>query len=329
LGIDPVRWGVLSTARINEAVIRGARKSDRVAIVAVASRDQARADAYAREHGYTRGYGSYEALLEDPELEAIYISLPNSLHVEWSIRALEAGKHVLCEKPLDRSPAEVERAFDAAEAADRFLMEAFMWRHHPQSVRLKQLVDEGAIGELRLVSSAFSFQLTRLEDVRMRPELQGGSLLDVGCYCVSAARLLAGEPEVVYGEEVLSTSGVDVRFAATLRFPGDVLAHLDCAFDLPARSVIEVVGSEGSLVASDPFILGDGRGLELRRGGTTERVDPGHTNKYQLEFENLSDAIRGRADPLLGRDDAVGQARTLHGLLRSAEHGEAVRPADS
>jgi xylose dehydrogenase (NAD/NADP) len=329
MSAEPVRWGVLSTARINDAVIRGARKSDRVAIVAVASRDLARADAYARANAYPRAYGSYEALLEDPELEAIYISLPNSLHVEWSIRALEAGKHVLCEKPLDCSAAEVERAFDAAEAADRFLMEAFMWRHHPQTLRLKDLVDEGAIGELRLVASAFSFQLTRLEDVRMQPELQGGSLLDVGCYCVSAARLLAGEPKVVYGEHVLSSSGVDVRFAATMRFPGEVLAHLDCAFDLPARSMIEVVGSEGSLVASDPFILGDARGLELRREGVVEPVAAEHTNKYQLEFENLSDAIRGRAEPLLGRADAVGQARTLDALLRSAEREEAVRPAGS
>ena len=329
MSADPVRWGVLSTARINDAVIRGARKSDRVDVLAVASRDQDRADRYARENGYPRAYGSYDALLEDPDVEAIYVSLPNSLHVEWSIRALQAGKHVLCEKPLDRSPAEVERAFDAAEAADRFLMEAFMWRHHPQTLRLKQLVDEGAIGDLRLVASAFSFQLTRLEDVRMRPELQGGSVLDVGCYCVSAARLLGGEPDVVYGEQVLASSGVDVRFAATMRFPGDVLAHFDCAFDLPVRSVLEVVGSEGSLVASDPFILGDDRALELRRGGSAERVDPGHTNKYQLEFENLSDAIRGRADPLLARDDAVGQARALDALLRSAERGEVVRPADS
>ena len=329
MGVEPVRWGVLSTARINDAVIRGARKSDRVDVLAVASRDQARAEAYARANGYERAYGSYEALLEDPDLEAVYISLPNALHVEWSVRALEAGKHVLCEKPLDRRPEEVERAFEAAEAADRFLMEAFMWRHHPQTRQLEQLVDEGAIGELRLVHSAFSFQLTRLEDVRMRPELQGGSLLDVGCYCVSAARLLAGEPEVVHGEQTLSRSGVDVRFAATLRFAGDVLAHFDCAFDLPARSVIEAVGSEGSLVASDPFILGDGRGLELRRDGTAERVETGHTNKYQLEFENLGDAIRGRAEPLLGREDALGQARTLAALLDSAERGAPVRPAGS
>jgi predicted dehydrogenase len=326
---EPVRWGVLSTARINDSVLRGARKSLRLEVVAVASRDQERADAYAREREIPRAHGSYEALVQDPDVEAVYVSLPNALHVEWSIRALEAGKHVLCEKPLDRRPEEVERAFDAAERADRLLMEAFMWRHHPQSRRLKELVEEGAIGELRLVRSQFSFQLTRLEDVRMRPELQGGSLLDVGCYCVSAARLLAGEPETVYGEQVLSSSGVDVRFAATMRFPGDVLAHFDCAFDLPLRGEVEAVGSEASLFAWDPFILGDDRRLELRRGDKAERVPVEHTNKYQLELENLSDAIRGRADPLLGREDAVAQARALDALLRSAESGEPVRAARS
>jgi predicted dehydrogenase len=321
---EPVRWGFLSTARINDAVLRGARKSDRLEVAAVASRDHARAEAYARERDIPRAHGSYEALLEDPDIDAVYISLPNSLHVEWTVRALEAGKHVLCEKPLDRRPQEVERVFDAAERADRLLMEAFMWRHHPQSRRLKELVEEGAIGELRLVASAFSFQLTLLEDVRLRPELQGGSLLDVGCYCVSAARLLAGEPEVVYGEQVLSPTGVDVRFAATMRFPRDVLGHFDCAFDLPLRGVVEAVGSEGSVLASDPFILGDERALELRRGDGVEQVAVDHTNKYQLELENLSDAIRGQAEPLLGREDAVAQARALDGLLRSAETGEPV-----
>jgi xylose dehydrogenase (NAD/NADP) len=323
---EPVRWGFLSTAQINDAVLRGARKSDRLEVVAVASRDQRRAEAYARERGIPRAHGSYEALLEDPDVEAVYISLPNSLHVDWSIRALEAGKHVLCEKPLDRRPEEVERAFDAAEAADRLLMEAFMWRHHPQSHRLKELVDEGAIGELRLVRAAFSFQLTRLEDVRMRPELDGGSLMDVGCYCISGARFLAGEPETVFGEQVLSATGVDVRFAATMRFPGDVLAHFDCAFDLPRRNELEAVGSGGSLRLPDPWII-DERALELRRDGRVEAVPVGHTNKYQLELENLGDAIRGRADPLLGREDAVSQARALDAVLRSAAAGEPVRPA--
>jgi D-xylose 1-dehydrogenase (NADP+, D-xylono-1,5-lactone-forming) len=175
----------------------------------------------------------------------VYISLPNSLHVEWSIRALEAGKHVLCEKPLSRHADEVERAFDAAERAHRFLMEGFMYRHHPQTKRVAELVADGAIGELRLVRSAFSFALAELGDVRMRPELDGGSLMDVGCYCVSFTRVLAGEPESASGYQVLGSTGVDVRFTGTLSLPDGVLAHFDCGFDLPRRSVLEAFGSEG------------------------------------------------------------------------------------
>src|SRR5918999_1070811 len=149
--MEPVRWGLLSTARINQAVLEPARQSDRAEVIAVASRDEQRAEAYARGHDVRRAYGSYEALLQDPDVEAVYISLPNSLHVDWSIRALEAGKHVLCEKPLDRRPERVERAFDAAERAGRFLMEAFMYRHNPQTRRFKELVEEGVIGRMRLV----------------------------------------------------------------------------------------------------------------------------------------------------------------------------------
>ena len=323
-----VTWGLLSTARINDAVLAGAARSDRVCIAAVASRDQDRADAYARERGIERAYGTYEALLADPELEAVYIGLPNSLHVEWSIRALEAGKHVLCEKAFDKRADRVEEAFDAAERADRFLMEGFMYRHHPQTKRLVQLVDEGAVGELRLVRTSFSFALTELGDVRMRPELDGGSVTDVGCYCVSGIRLLAGEPRSVTAAQVLGSTGVDVRFTGTLSFPGDVLGQFDCAFDLPRRSGLEVVGSDGVALVAAPFTIGShgigGSGIELRRGDHVETVRAEEANHFQLELENLSDAIRGLGDPLLGREDAVGQARVIEALYRAAEDGVAV-----
>src|SRR5436190_11712739 len=171
-----MRLGILPTARINRAVLTGARLSERVEVVAVASRDSARAEAYAHEHDIERAHGSYEALLEDPGVDAVYISLPNSLHVPWSIRALEAGKHVLCEKPLDRRPEEVERAFDAAGRAGRILTEAFMYRHHPQTKRLAELVASGAIGALRLVRSSFSFTVADEANVRLSAELDGGSL---------------------------------------------------------------------------------------------------------------------------------------------------------
>jgi xylose dehydrogenase (NAD/NADP) len=313
--------GILSTARINDPVLAGAALSDRVRVAAVASRDRRRAEEYARERGIERAYGSYEELVADPELEAVYISLPNSLHFEWSIRALESGKHVLCEKPFDRRPERVEEAFDAAERADRLLMEAFMWRHHPQTKRLVELVDEGTIGELRLIRSALSGTLTHLGDVRMRPELDGGALMDSGCYCVSAARLLAGEPESVSGRQVIGSTGVDVRFAGTMVFPGNVLAQFDCAMDLFQRAAIEAIGSEGMIRVPDPISI-ERAGIELHRDGSVERIGVEQADRYQLQFDNFADAIRGRAEPLLGREDAVGQARVIEALYAdAAAHG--------
>jgi xylose dehydrogenase (NAD/NADP) len=312
------RFGIISTARINRLVIAGARKSGRVEVAAVASRDQVRAEAYAREQGIDRAYGSYEALLADPELDAVYISLPNSMHVEWSIRALEAGKHVLCEKPLTRRFAEAEQAFDVAERTGRLLMEGFMYRHNPQTARLSALVAEGAIGELQLVRAAFSFTVDNPSNIRMLAELDGGALMDVGCYCVNASRLLAGEAADVYGSQVLGPGGADVRFATTIRFPRDVLGQFDCGLDLPTRDELEVIGSEGSLFLDDPFHCRTPV-IELRRDGDTERIELEPADSYQLELENMGDAIRGEAEPLLGRADAVGQARTIEELYRSAE----------
>ena len=317
------KWGIISTAHINRLVLAGARESEQVDVIAVSSRDQARAEAYAREQGIERAYGSYEALLADPDVEAVYISLPNSLHVEWSIHALEAGKHVLCEKPLDRRPEEVERAFDAADRAGRILAEAFMWRHNPQTAKLLELVGSGAIGELRLVRSAFSFSLDEPENVRLAADLDGGALMDVGCYCVSGSRLLGGEPESVYGEQVSGESGVDVLFAATMRFPGDVLAQFECGFVLPDRDELDVVGSEGSLFLDDPWHARTPV-LELRRDEGVEEIVLQPADSYRLELENLGDAIAGRAQPLLGREDAVGQARTIDALYRSAAAGAPI-----
>ena len=247
-----VRFGILSTARINELVLAGARESELVEVTAVASRDQARAEEYAREHGIPRAHGSYEQLLADPELDAVYISLPNSLHVEWSIKALEAGKHVLCEKPLSRRPDDVERAFDVADRTGLLLTEAFMYRHNPQTARLTELVGSGAIGELCVVRAAFTFTLSDPANVRLAADLDGGALMDVGCYCVSGSRLLAGEPERVFGVATIA-SGVDVQLAGTMSFPGDVVAQFDCGFTLPGRDELEAVGTEGSIFLDDPW----------------------------------------------------------------------------
>jgi xylose dehydrogenase (NAD/NADP) len=317
------RWGIISTAHINRLVLAGARESERVDVVAVASRDRTRAEAYAREHGIERGYGSYEDLLADPEVEAVYISLPNSLHVEWSVRALEAGKHVLCEKPLDRRPEAVERAFDAADRAGRILSEAFMYRHNPQTAKLLELLADGAIGALKVVRSAFSFSLSDPENVRLAEHLDGGALMDVGCYCVSGSRLLAGEPETVYGAQVIGASGVDVLFAGMLSFPGNVVAHFDCGFVLHDRDELEVVGDEGALFLDDPWHARTPV-IELRRDGRVETIALEPVDSYRLELENMSAAIAGAGDPLLGREDAVGQASTIAALYRSAAEGAPI-----
>jgi predicted dehydrogenase len=312
-----VKWGILSTADINRKVIPGAHASDKVDLVAVASREQGRADAYAREWDIPRAYGSYEALLADSDIEAVYISLPNTLHAEWSIKALDAGKHVLCEKPFTRHSEEVEASFDAAERNGRLLSEAFMYRHNPQTAKLVELVRDGAIGELRLIRSAFSYGLYDPENIRLRMDVEGGALMDVGCYNVSGSRLLGGEPERVWGEAWYGPSGTDWVFNGTLRFPGDVLATFDCATALSERDELEAIGSEGSLFLDDPWHCVHPV-IELRRDDGVERIELERVDSYQLELENLSDAIRGEAALLLGREDALGQAKALEALHRSA-----------
>jgi xylose dehydrogenase (NAD/NADP) len=319
----PMRLGIVSTAHINRLVIPCAHASDKVELVAVASRDVARAQEYAREWEIERAYGSYEALLDDPDVDAVYISLPNTLHCEWSVKAVQAGKHVLCEKPLSRHPDEVERAFDAAESAGRVLTEAFMYRHNPQTARFGQLVDEGVIGEPRVVRSAFSYSLYDPENIRLRTDVEGGSLMDVGCYCVSGSRLLAGEPTAVYGQAFIGPTGTDWVFTGAMSFPSDVHATFDCGTCLPERDELEVIGTEGSLFLDDPWHCRTPV-IDLRRGDAVDRIELDPVDSYRLELENLSDAINGEAPLLLGREDAVGQARALEALHRSAESGTVV-----
>jgi predicted dehydrogenase len=324
-GPEPVRWGILSTAKIARSLLAGAREARGVEVVAVASRDRARGEAFAAEHGIGTVHDSYDAMLEDPGVEAVYVPLPNSMHVPWSIRALEAGKHVLVEKPLTRRVVEAEAAFDAAERAGRLLMEAFMWRYHPQTETLTRLISDGAIGELRVVRAAFGFDLEPgAVNVRWSGELEGGALMDVGCYCVSALRLLAGEPERVSAELVEGGEGVDRRVAAVLRFPGDVVGTLDCAFDVPYRAGVEVVGETGTLVSLDPW-HGKAPSLSIQRPGADhEPVPVQAADPYGLELEDFSAAVREGREPRLGRADAVGQARTIEALYRAAAERRAV-----
>ncbi|MCU1500297.1 MAG: gfo/Idh/MocA family oxidoreductase [Acidimicrobiales bacterium] len=322
-----LRWGVLSTARINDALL-GAGAAD---VVAVASRSGERAEAYAKARGLPRAFGSYEALLADPDIDAVYISLPNGMHVPWSIRALEAGKHVLCEKPLSRSADAVRAAFDAAQRAGRLLVEGFMWRHHPQVARAQQLLADGAVGRVSLLRARFSGPISPTDraavDPRLRRDLEGGALMDVGCYCVSGVRALAGaEPEAVHAMRIAGGEDVDEVLAGLLRFPGDVLASIDCGFILAEEDVLEAVGDAGILRLTDPWHA-RAPVIEIDRGGGdgVERIEVERVNHYALELQAFEAAVRGERPPLPDRADSEGQARTIEALYASAERG-AVTP---
>ena len=319
-----MRLGLLSTANINLQILQGAAESDRVEVVAVGSRDGARSQAYAAEHGIPRAHATYEELLEDPDVDGIYISLPNGMHHEWTMRSLAAGKHVLCEKPYSRHPAEVEEAFDAAEAAGLILTEAFMYRHHPQTKEVERLVREGAIGRLRSIRVVFSFPLTDLSNVRADPELDGGALMDVGCYCVSGARIVAGDPVSVLAEQVTGETGIDMALYGTMRFWDDVVAQFEASFMAPQRQGLEIVGDDGVLRVEAPWRIDWGGELVLEREEGVERIEVESANSYRLELENFADAATFVGSPLLGRDDAAAQARTIDALYRSAAEGTRI-----
>lgn len=314
---DRVRWGLLGTGDITGKLLRGARLSNQLDVVAVGSRTDGRARAFAADNGIGRAHGSYEALLADPDVDAVYISLPNSLHHAATLQSLAAGKHVLCEKPYTRRPAEVEEAFDAAERGGLVLQEAFMWRHTPQVRRMLDLLPR--VGPVRTIRSTFSYVLSDETNVRVAAHLDGGSLMDVGCYCVSGARLIAGEPERVMAEQVLDEAGVERRMSALMRFPGDVMATFTCGFDSTTHESLEVIGRDGRILLLDPWHSTTG---VLYLDDELIQVEP--TNPYQLELEDMGAAIRGERPALLGRADALGQARTIDALYRSAEAGAPV-----
>jgi D-xylose 1-dehydrogenase (NADP+, D-xylono-1,5-lactone-forming) len=327
----PIRWGVLSTANIARLVIQANRGSKVTRFVAVASRDPAKAQRFAAELGLEASFGSYQALLASDLVDAVYVALPVSMHTPWTLRALEAGKHVLCQKPLATGPTDAARCFDAAEAAGRVAVEGFMWRHHPQTVLARRLLAEGAIGRLATIRAALSVAVPPA-DIRRSPDLGGGALYDLACYCVSAARLFGGHPTRVWAERVLDAAagpdgGVDLRLAATLRLPGELLALFDVGLDLPWRDELELVGTGGRLTVPDPWLCRVGA-VQLETGGRTQRLpaDPDgafgltgeEADAYRIEFDVVSAAVAAGDPTEFGRADAVDQAAALEAVARSA-----------
>ncbi len=320
-----LNWGLLSTARINRALIPPLRASRRNRLAAVASRNQAAAEAYAREWNISLALGSYEALINHTEIDVIYVSLPNHLHAEWSIKALRAGKHVLCEKPLALTLGEVDAMIAASQETGKVLTEAFMYRHHPQTLKVKQILDSGALGKLQMIKGAFTFTLARSGDIRLKKEMGGGSLWDVGCYPVSYARMLVGkEPLEVFGWQAKGAGGIDETFVGQMRFPDDVYAQFDCGFKSPPRAYMEIVGAEGVLQIPQPFKPGSAERIHLTKRDKTEIVEIEGQELYLGEVEDLADAIVLGAPPRISLADSRGNTATLLALIRSAELGKPV-----
>jgi xylose dehydrogenase (NAD/NADP) len=314
----PVRLGIIGTGGILARFLPGAQRSTAIDVAAVASRDGERARSYAADHGIRKAHDSYDALLADPEVEAVYIPLPNAMHHPWTMRSLAAGKHVICEKPYSTIAAEVDEAHDLADANGLVLTEGFMWRHSPHALRFMEELPR--IGELRTIRSTFSFQIESEEDIRLSRDLAGGSLMDVGTYCVSASRLIAGrEPLAALGIAWPAPSGVDDRFSGILDFGDGIVATLTSGFR-SEHSSMEAIGSKGSLYLDDPF-QGHATTLIATDGFQEEiaRVDP-----YELELDDFAAAIRGEHPVRLGRTDMLGQARALAALYESAESGAQV-----
>ncbi len=321
-----LRWGLLSTARINRSVIPPIRGSVRSELHAVASRDVVKAKEYAREWHIPHACGTYEELLARADIDAIYNPLPNHLHAEWSIRAAEAGKHVLCEKPLALTLDEVDRMMAAAKQNNVVIAEAFMYKHHPQTLKVLELLEQEAIGELLLVKGAFTFDLTRPDDVRWVPEWGGGSIWDVGCYPISFTRLVArAEPAEVFGWQVSSSTGVDVVFSGQMRFAGGLLAQFDCGFRAPYRTAIEIVGTKGAIELGSPFKPAGGEWIKIKRGDRVDKIRSPEYELYRGEIEDMEGAVLDGQPPRISLESSRANVATILALLESARGGQVVR----
>lgn len=321
-----LNWGLLSTARINRALIPPLRASKRNQLVAVASRTQGAADQYAREWKIPRAYGSYEALVADPEIDVIYNPLPNRFHAEWTIKAVEAGKHVLCEKPLALSVEEVDAVQSAARKHGRVVAEAFMYRHHPQTLKVQEIVKSGSLGTLKLVRGCFSFLLSREGDIRLNPAIGGGSIWDVGCYPISYTRNVLGEnPLEVFGWQVTSPTGIDETFIGQMQFDHDIVTQFDCSFVVPLRWFMEIVGSEATLNVPSPFKPQTDEKIYVTRDDKTETIKIKGQELYIGEVEDMADAILFGREPRVSLDDSRANVAVILALLESARVGQPVK----
>ncbi len=320
---DRLNWGILSTARINRRIIPPLRQAPRSELIAVAGRDRERTRDFARGWGIRKVFPSYQELLDCPLVNVVYIPLPNSLHREWVTRAVRAGKHVLCEKPLGLTAAEVEMMAAAAREAGVVLLEGMAYRMHPQFLRLQSLIREGLIGRVRLIRSWFRFTLCPGENIRWSKEMGGGVLLDVGCYPVSFCLAVAGSiPESVSCSQLIGETGVDILSSGQLIFPAGPFAQIDCAFTLPYGVGAEVIGEEGVLRVHNPWqpdIDGKSSGLiHLAPDDTETAISIPHQDPYLCEIEALEAAVLDGVSPPYPVAESEKTAAAIDALYRSA-----------
>jgi D-xylose 1-dehydrogenase (NADP+, D-xylono-1,5-lactone-forming) len=334
----PLRIGILGTAKIARSFVAAVRPSKQVRVAAIASRDAAAARAFAQEFSIARHFGAYEALLADPDIDAVYIPLPNSLHAEWSIAALSAGKHVLCEKPLSATAAEARAMFDAARRHGVHLVEGYPYRAQPQTLKLSELLDAGVIGEVRLIQASFGFTLGAGENIRLSPQLAGGALMDVGTYPVSLVRMIAkARPTRVHAVAQWTMSGVDGALAATLEFASGLFAQITCSFGTCVHRQALIAGSHGVIQTTylnhttPPDAV-----LRLRVGTDKDAVDSiaqtAAVNGFLAEAESFERLVRRGPTHWLGTTprESIDIMLTLEAILRSARSGAAVEiSADS
>ena len=323
--MQALRWGILGTARINRRVIPAMRLARRSELAAVASRGRARAEQYAAEWSIPRAIAGYQALLDDPGIDAVYIPLPNTDHVPWTLAAIAAGKHVLCEKPLALDPADVDRIVAAAAAAGVVVEEGFMYRHEPMTGRVIGLLNDGAVGSVRAIVSGFTFALGTGANIRMDRALGGGALWDVGSYPVTYAQLIAGhEPKMVFGSAHWAPSGVDEEFMGLLRFdPGGLTANIYAGFRAAYRTWLEVIGTEGSLTVPHPFRPGPLETLELERNGAVEQIAvAGSPEIFVREIEDFEASVLDGAPQIVSLAESRRTATTLLALDASARYSQ-------
>ena len=322
---EALRWGILSTANIGRAaVIPAIHHSASGEVIAVASREYDRAREFAEANAIPNALGSYEALLEDEGIDAVYIPLPNSMHAEWTIRFAEAGKHVLCEKPLGVTAAECDAMAAAADAAGVVCMEAFMYRFHPRIDRVLDLIDDGAIGALRSIYSAFTFKLTNADNIRWLPEMGGGSLMDVGCYCVNVSRTIARrEPVEVQAVATWTGLGLDEQMAGMLRFDDGVVAQFNCSLSMERRECLHAAGTDGHLEVAKLFVPGTGDvTVEQFRGrGEATSHHVAGTDEYQMMVEHFAACVASGTAPRYPLSEAAANMRVIEALYRSAREG--------